>query len=369
MNSGLVAAVVIPFLDESPMLRGTLADLARSCRTSGVSPAQIAVIGVDNGSRDDSMEAFLAAAQGCGFGSVIAEESGGAVVSARAHGFQVALVAYPHAQLLVSLDADTRPGNAWLREALILRREGADAVSYIGSFPSQFWDSVPKLMNRYANEVGTIFFDPETSSQVHHVQRGFHQSVFERIGRTLVDQLFAVRPEAYVRAGGHRIRLDNQGAEILHEGGRLAYQLSLVGAHCATARVDRYTTSPRRLIGEASRLFTGSSYAGPMDTHRTQSDASTRALEGGSDELDFGDLRRYVVRNYILFQLLCHPERVPVLSSSLPARLVTALGTRLVEARTQAEDGFAAITTAAELDREFGAEIESSWCTTGLGGS
>lgn len=360
----VLAAVVMPFRDESAILSGTLRHLASTCQSSGTSPGEIALVGVDNGSTDNGAEVFMASAQACGFGASRVEHSGGAVVSARALGFDSALSHHSDARLIVSLDADTAPGPAWLREALTLWSDGADAVSFIGTFPYSFWRLVPALTARYAAELGTVFFDPRTSSRAGRLSTGFHQDMFDRLGRTLVDQLFAIRPEAYERAGGHQVQLDQSGAEVLHEGGRLAYQLSLIGANIVTARVDRYTTSPRRLVGEASDLFSGVSYAGEMRIYRAQDNNGLEALDASSGELDFSSLRRYVVRNYVVFQLLCRPQGLSALRFWLPDALVSRLEPRIREVRAGVKDGFEAVSASVALDRELGGDIEQMWRAT-----
>lgn len=354
----------MPFRDERRLLEETLTKVARCPLGGGLEIGDVAIVGVDHRSADDSGRIFETCARRLGFGAVaVTRRDDGGIVTARRAGFEIAASAFGDARLFVSLDADTTPSPGWLAEALELAERGADAVSFVGTFARPFWSAVPTLRDSYATSVGTIFFDEATAAGSPRIADGYHHDLFAVLGRTLVDQLFAITPRAYLRSGGHHVRLTPGGSEILHEGGRLAFTVARGGHRIETARHCRYTTSARRLVGEASRLFAGDSYAGEMNEYRdldTDPVALDR-LNRSAAELDFRALRRYVVRNYILFQAICQPGRAMRLSPWLPNDLLARVARKVLALHRQCDDGFAAIVAAEQLDRELGQEIDECW--------
>lgn len=216
--------------------------------------------------------------------------------------------------ILANADADTLFHPGWIYD--ISKRLNAgnfDVLSYAGHFPPSFWERVPAMTQSYFENVGTIFFGPQTIEQFGFAGRRalFTEKIFLDFGRMPSDCGYALTKRAYTAAGGYRRDYWPDGREVLGEGWNLKFRLDAIGARIAYVSDKPYQTSPRRLLLEAEDLLSGKSYAGEMSDLRDEPrESQFQILNDNALSYDFDSLRRYVVKNYILLQCITRPELI-----------------------------------------------------------
>jgi glycosyltransferase involved in cell wall biosynthesis len=310
--------LVVPFYNEEAVLADFVAALQTQTDHLGrpLSEKALRLIAVDSTSTDRSLEVLETATHG--FKSpetVVLQEPEKSHTQARMRGCSLALSDESKAErpILVGSDADTIMHPRWLACVLERLTSGtADALTCAGTFPASFWRRVPKLVRRYADEIGTIFFPKETIADFGiDVSRAlFTERMFLDIGRMPSDCAFAIRKDAFERAGGYRREYWQDGREILAEGWHLKFRLDKTGARVAYEGRTPYATSPRRMLHEAERLLEGTAYLDGMSKLRHAPEESQyQALEALSESYDFAQARKYIVRNYILLKVITEPDR------------------------------------------------------------
>ena len=161
-------------------------------------------------------------------------------------------------RVFVSMDADTTLPPGWIAAAATLLNDGAQLVASDGGFGK---DLCPLLRSRYLDEIGTIFFDPQTrrelADEVDSVM--FSPELFRDWGRFISDCAFAMSWESFMRVGGfQQLRYRHMDAEIAAVGWPVEFQAHVVDMTSACIDDMAYVTSPRRLIGDAVGLFDAS---------------------------------------------------------------------------------------------------------------
>jgi glycosyltransferase involved in cell wall biosynthesis len=359
------ADLVVPVYNEEDELPGFLDNMLEQTDDVGrpLRPGSLRVIVVDNGSTDRTRE-VLESYAASPLRLVILDEPIKSHIQARIRGAtavmnDTGIRQYP---ILVNADVDTRFDRRWIFD--ITRRLVADApvdvLSYAGFFPDAFWRRAPRLARRYMEEVGTIFFSDTVIDGFGFArdQALFSEELFERLGRMPSDCGFALRKSAYAAAGGYRREYDQSGREILGEGWNLRFRLDRVGARSAFAARPWYQTSPRRLLHDAARMLRGDAYQGGMSDHRgAPAHRQYEDVERLAEHYDFEQLRRYVLKNYIV---------LPCLSSNVTLeRAVSWLGAsvdglwRDIRAAVVAEPRPAAATLYQMADRLTAPHAES----------
>ena len=304
--------VVVPVLNEAKELPLFFADLAGQVDADGeqLSAGTVCAIVVDSESTDGTPAIVEESrARHPGLQIVFVQEPVRNHVAARARGAAVALER-PGA-LLASADVDTRFHPQWIQD--IGRRlgvEGLDAVTYSGHYPASFWKAVPRLARRYFDEVGTIFFGPETVAHYGFDPAAalFTPGLFRDLVRMPSDCAWAYTKAVYERAGGFRRERYDDGREVVFEGRNLRFRLDALGARVAYVDTAPFETSPRRLLAEAGTFLEGSAYGDELRPIREAGGAEQHAaLERLADTYDFAALRRYVVKHYVLLPVVSRP--------------------------------------------------------------
>ena len=310
--------LVVPFYNEEAVLSSFVGALQSQIDHLGrpLSEEALRLIAVDSMSTDRSLEVLKIATHG--FKSphtIVLQEPEKSHTQARIRGCSFALSdrSKEERSILVVSDADTVLHPQWL--ACVQERLApgtADALTCAGTFPASFWRRIPKLVRRYVDEIGTIFFPNETIADFGiDVSRAlFTEQMFFDIGRMPSDCAFAIRKDAFERAGEYRREYWRDGREILGEGWHLKFRLDRIGARVEYEDRAPYSTSPRRMLHEAENLLDGTAYLDGMSKLRsTPEEAQFRALEALSASYDFVQVRKYIVRNYILLKAITEPDR------------------------------------------------------------
>lgn len=373
--SGAAFGVVIPAHDEVQHIVATVETLVRQEAGAGrpFATEAVTLVVVENASGDDTaavVEDFQATPAGRGV--VLLRQEEASMVSSRILGMEHLLALPEPPECLVSADADTLFPSDWLAAVRRrLRETGADLVASAGTFERGLWERCPVLARRYADEVGTIFFDPVTIAALGlgGAPVPLSEQLFLDFGRPVSDAGFAILPTAYRRFGGfRRERYDNdKGEEILAVGWPLMFRCELGGGTVAYCRDSAYSTSARRLLREPDALFSGASYRdGAVHIAQTAEDEYAR-LDALAPSLDFATLRHYVLRDYVLQQCLVRPERVAA-NEHYFGELAGPLAAAIADWRTtHPAPGAAAVFAGARaLDERFGAELLRRIAALGL---
>lgn len=180
LTSHLKVSVVIPALDEEQEIGQCLASLAR--QTFG----DFVVIVVDNGSKDATVSIART------FGALVVHEPRQGVSYARETGFHAA-----RSDIIVSTDADTEVPQNWLQRIHRTFVEDPNAVAVFG----------PYWYKPFFPRSGLA------SALIPHLSRAlmFGQRMSWRFGHPYFSAAnFAVRREAFLKAGGFRSSKDGQ---------------------------------------------------------------------------------------------------------------------------------------------------------------
>jgi glycosyltransferase involved in cell wall biosynthesis len=275
------------------------------------------VVVVDSHSEDRTREVVADAQAGYARMQItLLQETEGSHLNARVVGAEHVTSAEGRARsaVLANADVDTRFHPQWIWDTgRRLGSDDVDAVSYGGTFPVAFWNAAPLLARRYFEEVGTVFFP---RSVVDHYGFDEHDAfltpqVFADIVRVPSDCAWALRKDAYSRAGGFRLERREDGSQVMFEGRNLRFRLDAVGARVAYAGETPFETSPRRLLHEAERFLGGTAYEHGLSHLRAPADAAqVAAVEELAASYDFEHLRRYVVKHYVVLPAVSRPALV-----------------------------------------------------------
>jgi len=305
--------IVVPTLNESSYIYATLDSLGRQLHEGRpFEPGEIVVIVADGGSIDGTEDIVAQVAEQhphIEFEFLV--DSGGSVVSGRIAGYRSLLKRRTNSPpYLISIDADTVFPPSWVESTVAALERGADVVATAGSFGKDFWSTCRNTSERYAAEVGTIFFDSETERLYQSSERTFTFTtrLFEHFGRPVADCGFGFRRDLYEALGGFHFDTYADGTLIQAVGWPFEFRADAIGARTVYLRGNEYVSSPRRLVGEPQRLFDGSAYTSKMEEFRSETDL--RDFDSRAGSLDMEELAGYVVKNYILQRCVTRPERM-----------------------------------------------------------
>lgn len=307
--------VVIPTFNEASFIGETIASLSNQEHPSGEA-WDIEVVVADTPGEDGTADIVRTIGETIASVKVtVLSENEGSMVAARKRGFDY-LLSRPEGSpdVLISVDADTSFPPTWFASIDQLIAQGHRMISTSGCFEHSFWLRCKALSRRYAEHIGTLFFNRETMSAV--VGPGetplFTSRLFHRFGRPLSDCGFAVTADLYRALGGicREYYDDACRHEIPAVGWPLMFRTEFADVPIAFMAEPEYETSARRLLHEPEALFSGSSYLREIENFRTATNDQYAWLDHFAPRLDMEPLRRYVVKNYILQQCITRPERV-----------------------------------------------------------
>jgi glycosyltransferase involved in cell wall biosynthesis len=310
--------IIVPVYNEETELGGFLENMAQQTTLDG-SPLPIGairVIVVNNGSTDGTFHIFNRFQKRNPEMLVeMIDESEKSHIAARITGGRYALQTDPNCNrpLMISADVDTRFPLNWVAHmcAILEPTEHVDVAISNGWFPDEFWLAMPRAVECYLEEIGSLFFSPRVVQAVGATGRRvlFNHSIYKEFTRMPSDCGFAMRKSIYHNAGGYVRHFRSNGEEILGEGWNLRFALDQAGARIALQPDCYYQTSPRRLIFEAVLLLEGEAYLNGMSDLRELPTAEHAAtVESHILACDFVAMRNYVVRNYILLPCLSSPQ-------------------------------------------------------------
>lgn len=308
-------SIVGPFFNEADYIVDTLASLAGQVDDSGkpYDRNTCEILLVDNGSTDRTVQIIKKFAMDHPAMDIkVLTENEKGHIHARITGMRYAIEHREGSHVLVGIDTDTLFPSSWLRSVLRrLDQENAAACGSSGYFTGEMWLRARKLSEYYLKNVGTLFFDPETVEKLGAKGKKylFTHQIFIDFVRPFSDCAFAIRKEAYLKAGEYTIeyRKDNPSLELLAEGWRLKFQLDRLGEKVSYTDEASFITSPRRFVQDCVGMFNGATYKTMPDYRARLEPTEFDKLDDIADKLDFRDLQAYVVRNYMLLPCLTNP--------------------------------------------------------------
>jgi hypothetical protein len=309
-------AAIIPAKDEVGVIESTLHSLAAQELAGEDFRIDLTVLVAENGSSDDTYGVVNRLGAGTKTARIFSERFPTVgMCQVRHHAIRLLgeQSGAPYDYYL-SVDADTLFPPNWLRSLVRKARETrAEIVASSGFYPAELWEKCSLLRQRYFSEVGTVFFDSATIERFYSGQSClFSSSLFDDFGRPVSDCGFIFGGRMYQELGPfapeYYVGTD---AEILAFGWALYFRALLKGYSCALSPSPEYVTSARRLLDEPQALFDSSCYVGNVNDFREQAeDWKYRRLDSMAEKLDFGPLRKYVVKNYILQPCILDPSLV-----------------------------------------------------------
>lgn len=308
--------IIIPAYNEEENISTTLKSLVNQFDQEGnpLDKNCYQIVVVDNGSSDKTANIVKNLQKTSAKPKIhLIRESTKGVVAARITGYNFVIKNQKiTSELLASGDADITFHPKWVYEILkTFEKEGADVISNAGCFQHDFWIKVPNLAQRYLDEVGTIFFNPETIDWLNVKGKKFlfTEQIFWDFVRPVTDGCFAIRKEAYIKAGGYtREFLDEQKTqEVYGEGWRLVFKLERMNTKIIYLNKAPYSSSPRRLLEEPEKFLGNQSYEGKMADLRRQDMDLYQRLNELAKEISLEEVKRYIVEYYILLKCITRP--------------------------------------------------------------
>jgi glycosyltransferase involved in cell wall biosynthesis len=310
-------SVVIPAFNEEYLLPQTLDNLAQQLNVEydGTPMFSLRIIVVDNGSTDRTVETVKNFAQSVNDAEVILlHEHTKGFVQARMRGMSWAVAQEDPraAAYLISSDADTTYPVDWISIVIAqLQSLRADVASCPSYYPDSLWENVPRLVDRYLSEVGTINFGPTTIQRLGLAGQTFLFTVtlYENFVRSLAGAGCGMRRGAYIRSGGFVREFLEGGQEDYEEGFRLQYKFDRIGARTVFLRNAPIYQSPRRLLQATTVPFSRGSYAGGMTDYRAPIEPEQYAqFERDMADFDWEQMRRRLVQNQIIRRCISDPD-------------------------------------------------------------
>jgi len=312
-------SIIIPAYNEEENISTTLESLIGQFDQEGnpLNKNCFQIVVVDNGSSDKTANIVknLQKTNAKPEIHLIREPSKG-VIAARIAGYNFVIKNQKiTSEFLASGDADITFHPKWVYEILkTFKKEGADVISNAGCFHHDFWVRVPNLAQRYLEEIGTIFFNPETIDWLNVKGKRFlfTEQIFWDFMRPVTDGCFAIRKETYLKAGGYtREFLDGQKTqEVYGEGWRLVFKLERMDTKIIYLNKAPYSSSPRRLLEEPKKFLGNQSYEGQMADLRGRDMDLYQRLNELSKKISLEEVKRYIVEYYILLKCITRPPLI-----------------------------------------------------------
>lgn len=191
----------------------------------------------------------------------------------------------------------------------------ADLLSYAGTYPLWFYIKSPELVKRYAEEIGTIFFDRPTIEyfKLQGKSYQFTEQIFVDFVRPPTDSCFAIRSDIFEITGGFKQEFTDKDKkqEVYGEGWRMLFELEMEGMVASYITEAPYNSDPRRLLQEPERFLGFKSYrAGPMSDQRRQKGDEYDYLNNLMKSFDLTPVKRYITEYYFLLKCITRPYLV-----------------------------------------------------------
>lgn len=303
--------MVIPAKDEEKWIIPTLQSLVEQPLDAGIHSE---IVVVENGSDDGTAEVVAQFAESTCTNVTLLSAPEPSAIGARIMGMQHLTEQAGPVRYLVSGDADTIYPPGWLDAVVRAFQSGADLVSCAGYMDSVLWQRCPRVAQRYVDEIGSIFFDPQTISDldVDTNECLFTHQVYADFGRPLVSPGFAITSEGYQRLGGFRREYyDADGKrEILIAALPLMFRADMAGLRITEITEPWWSHSPRRLLAEPDVQLGRKFQHTDMETFRGIDKAAFRAFDDSADQIDYHGLRLNCARDYVLTPCVVRPERI-----------------------------------------------------------
>jgi len=303
--------IVIPAYNEATNIIDTLESLYYQYGTSNkLYPRDFyQIVIVNNCSTDNTDEVVNDYRKGHKDLSIyVIKENVKGIVHARIAGYNYVLnnldITTPY---LASSDADTIFHKNWIYNLMnTFQNTRADMISCPGCFPDSFWARVPNLVERYTDQIGTIFFNPDTIKKYKLSGKKFKftEQIFTDFVRPVSDTCFGISSNAYKQVGGYTCEYDNKGKEILFEGWRLMYKIERNNLKLVYMPFSPYETSPRRLLEEPEKFFSGLSYDAELIDYRNTDENLYKRLNSLAPKVDLTDVIERNISFYILMRCI-----------------------------------------------------------------
>lgn len=309
--------VVVPFYNEASIL----ADLCHQFISQINDEKQPLptnawrVIAVNNASTDHSVSVLKSFIGRPGMPDlIIIDEPRKGVVQARKTGSEYALRVMEHYPYLLHIDADNElPTNLITDVCNRLSQGHTEVLSYAGHFSHDFWQRVPRLAQRYFDEVGVLDFCDTTRQYFGFKSENalFSEQLFNDFVRVPNQLGLAMTKDSFKNCGGYFQEYDNVGNEILGEARNIWFRLDIKGARLNYVNAPFITLNPRRLLGDPERWCSGRSYEGGMIDIRNTEHSDTHALLNQlAENVDFSSIRRNLAKRFIIETCIADRSRI-----------------------------------------------------------
>lgn len=240
------------------------------------------------------------------------------IVSARKAGVQEVQENpfYAGTEILAFCDADVSVPQRWVSSILRgFKDSNIDVLSYNGSFPHSFWKKVPKLVERYISEVGTLFFPTETTSyyQANKREVKITRQIYSDFVRPPSGGFYAIRSNSYHSVGGYEREFTDKGKEVDGPTWRLYIKLMRERANLKFVPDIEMINSERRLLGDPKAFFGIQEYdqlGNLRQDLREKSDGQYGAVDELASSIDFSPVQRYAIQYYMLFPCINRPDLI-----------------------------------------------------------
>ncbi|EKE00114.1 MAG: glycosyl transferase family 2 protein [uncultured bacterium] len=314
-------SIIIPIHNEEKYVLHTLDSLMeqRDFNNQKFANNIFQVIIVANGCTDRSIELIENFSENNSyFGISLITKQDKSVVAARIAGYNFVISNEKYkTDILASADGDVLFHRNWVANVIKkFDQEGFDLMSNAGCFPLSFWQKVPNLVEKYLDEVGTIFFDKETIDwlDIRGNKYLFTEKVFFDFIRLATDQCFAVSCKAYIAVGGYTLDyLDaEKRIELADEGGRLSAKIERTEAKIIYSNEAPYTASPRRALNDVERFLGGNMYnqGFTQRNYRIYNSDNYAKLNEMALYTDHTGIRKYILKNYIILKCITRPALI-----------------------------------------------------------
>lgn len=265
----LKLSIIIPVHNEEAYLLHTLETLSKQTNNKGMplKPGTFQVVIVNNASTDKTgsiLKKFTESNKS--FTITIIEKAEKSCVASRIIGYNF-VINNPQfrTDILASADADISFHPQWVNTIIEkYKHEHFDLLSNAGCFPLDFWKKVPNLVQKYLDEIGTIFFGDEVINWLGVKGKSFWftEQVFFDFTRLITDQCFAISRKTYESVGGYTLDfIDNKKkVEFTDEGGRLSAKIERTKAKIVYSNEAPYTASARRVLNDPIKFLGGRLY-------------------------------------------------------------------------------------------------------------
>ncbi|HIH10641.1 TPA: glycosyltransferase family 2 protein [Candidatus Woesearchaeota archaeon] len=312
--------IIISALNEEQNIEAVLSKLENQVDEKGnvLDKDKYNVLVVDNGSSDDTAKLVRRFSEQSELHIGMTYEPVQNIITARRAGVRElqANKFYANTRFLAFCDADVSVPGEWISSMMTgFKDRGTGILSYNGSFPHSFWEKVPRLVEKYVLEVGTLFFPMETITyyEVHKRDVKFTRQIYSDFVRPPSGGFYAIRLDHYNSVNGYEREFTDDGKEVDGPTWRLYIKLMGAGANLKFIPDIEMINSERRLLGAPEKFFRVQEYDQLSDLRqdlRERSDSQYSFVDNLASSIDFTPVQRYVTQYYLLFPCVNRPELI-----------------------------------------------------------